>query len=111
MRIYKIFRATEWRAFDDAGETEGAPVDVADGYIHFSTHDQVGETLAKHFKGETGLILAAAEADDMGDALKWEAAREGQDFPHLYRVLKRDEILWHKEIPRDGIDQLALGEE
>jgi len=111
MRIYKIFRAAEWRVLDEAGETDGAPIDQADGFIHFSTKEQVGDTLAKHFKGETGLVLAAADADAMGDALKWEAARDGQDFPHLYRPLKRDEVVWHSEIPRDGIDQLTLGEE
>lgn len=110
MRIYKIFRASEWRALDQSGETEGAPVDVEDGYIHFSTLDQVGETLAKHFKGEHNLILAAAEAEGM-DGLKWEESRGGQQFPHLYRKLKRDEILFNAEIPRDGIDQMALGEE
>ena len=111
MRIYKIFRGGEWRALDEAGETEGAPDDVRDGFIHFSTKEQIGATLAKHFKAETGLILAAVEADDMGDDLKWEEAREGEEFPHLYRKLKRDEVVWHSDIPRDGIDQLTLGEE
>jgi uncharacterized protein (DUF952 family) len=63
MVIYKIFRAGEWAALAEAGETAGAPVDLADGFIHFSTADQVAETAAKHFAGETGLVLAAFEAE------------------------------------------------
>lgn len=111
MRIYKVFRASEWSELDREGETAGSVDDRRDGYIHFSTHDQVGETLVKHYQGETNLILAACETDSLGDDLKWEEARDGQSFPHLYRALSRDDILWQREIPRDGIDDLKLGEE
>lgn len=106
MRIYKVFRGDEWTEFDRAGETAGSPDDRRDGFVHFSARDQLGGTLARHFKGETGLILAACEAEEMGEALKWE----GEGFPHLYRGLRRDEVLWHREIPRGGIDQITLGE-
>jgi len=61
MLIYKIFRADEMAAFLAAGETLGAPIDLADGYVHMSTADQVGETLAKHFAGETNLSLTTAD--------------------------------------------------
>lgn len=98
MQIYKIFRTDEWTRLDTDGHTTGAPVDVADGFIHASTAAQVGETLAKHFKGQTGLILLALEADHLGDALKWEISRGGALFPHLYRDLLRDDVLWHRAI-------------
>ena len=62
MLIYKIFRAEEWQALDRDGTTPGAPIDLADGYIHFSTAAQAAETAAKHFAGVTGLVLAACEA-------------------------------------------------
>ncbi len=102
MLIYKIFRAPEWAELELAGETRGAPVDLADGFIHFSTAAQARETAAKHFAGEDGLLLAAVEAEPLGDALKWEPSRGGQLFPHLYRPLKRDEVLWTKKLPLAG---------
>ena len=99
MLIYKIFRHSEWKAFLDAGETAGAPVDLADGFIHFSTADQASETAAKHFAGEADLMLAAFEAAALGEALKWEPSRGGQLFPHLFRPLGLDELLWEMPLP------------
>lgn len=99
MLIYKIFRADEWAELERNGETAGAPVDVADGFVHFSTAAQAAETAAKHFAGEEGLVLAALEADALGDALKWEPSRGGALFPHLYRWLSRDDVLWVKPLP------------
>ncbi len=99
MHIYKIFRAPEWQALVAAGETAGAPVDLADGYIHFSTADQVPETAARHFAGAEGLVLAAVDAARLGDALQWEPSRGGALFPHLYRRLSLAEIAWHAPLP------------
>ncbi|GHE89444.1 hypothetical protein GCM10016455_07140 [Aliiroseovarius zhejiangensis] len=99
MQIYKIFRAAEWQAFEATGKTLGAPIDLTDGYIHFSTADQVAETARKHFAGEDGLVLAAFETDAMGTALKWEPSRGGALFPHLYRELVLSEVLWHRTLP------------
>lgn len=102
MLIYKIFRASEWADLDLAGETRGAPVDLADGYIHFSTAVQAPETAAKHFSGEDGLVLAAIDAGALGDDLRWEPSRGGQLFPHLYRALKRSEVVWSRKLPLAG---------
>jgi uncharacterized protein (DUF952 family) len=99
MVILKIFRRPEWDAFRAAGETLGAPIDLADGYIHFSTTAQVAETAAKWFATESDLVLVAIEADRLGPALKWEASRGGQLFPHLYRALRLDEVVWDKSLP------------
>ncbi|MXU65394.1 DUF952 domain-containing protein [Oceanomicrobium pacificus] len=92
MKIYKIFRAPEWAALQAEGETAGAPVDLADGYIHFSTAAQVRETAAKHFAGEDGLVLLTLDSDRLGDDLRWEPSRGGQLFPHLYRPLRLSDI-------------------
>ncbi len=81
-----------------AGKTTGAPIDVQDGFIHFSTADQVRETAAKHFTDEDGLVLVAFEADAMGGKLKWEPSRGGALFPHLYRELMLSEALWDREL-------------
>lgn len=99
MLIYKIFRAPEWATLQARGETHGAPIDIDDGYVHFSTAAQAAETAAKHFAGEKGLVLLALDADSLGDALKWEPSRGGQLFPHLYRALTLQDVLWHKPLP------------
>ena len=70
MLIYKILRGPEWRAFDTEAETRGAPVDLADGFIHFSTAQQAAETAAKHFPAEHDLWLVAVESDRLGEALR-----------------------------------------
>ncbi|SFK04600.1 DUF952 domain-containing protein [Celeribacter neptunius] len=103
MLIYKIFRAPEWAAMQTAGETRGAPVDLADGYVHFSTATQVGETAAKWFAGEDNLHLLAFESDDLAPHLKWEPSRGGDLFPHLYRPLRMEDLLWVKPLPL-GVD-------
>ncbi len=99
MLIYKILRRAEWVTFRDTGETTGAPIDVTDGYIHFSTAAQVAETVAKHFAGESDLVLLAVEADKLGRSLKWEASRGGALFPHLYRTLLAADVVWDKSLP------------
>lgn len=98
MLIFKVFRAGEMAAFVNAGETLGAPIDLADGYVHLSAADQLGGTLAKHFKGETDLTLLAVEADTLGDALRWEVSRGDALFPHLYRALRVADVVWHKPL-------------
>ncbi len=85
--IYKIVPAELWRAAEAKGVFDGAPVDLADGYIHFSTASQTRETAEKHFKGQTGLLLVTVAAEDVGAALRWEPSRGGQLFPHLYAPL------------------------
>jgi len=102
MLIYKIFRAPEWAALQNAGQTDGAPIDIADGYIHFSTASQVAETAARHFSGVEGLMLAAIDTASLHDDLRWEVSRGGQDFPHLYRELELAEVVWAKPYPLVG---------
>ncbi len=102
MLIYKIFRAPEWAELQAARSTRGARVDIADGYIHFSTAQQAPGTAAKHFAGQEGLILAAVDPTRLGDALKWEPSRGGALFPHLYRPLRLDEVKWTQPLPLVG---------
>lgn len=99
MLIYKIFRTDEYAELESKGQTSGAPIDLADGYVHFSTGDQVGETAAKYFAGIEGLMLLAVDADKAGDALRWEVSRGGAEFPHLYRELRASDIVWARPLP------------
>lgn len=100
MLIYKIFRPAEADAFHASGRTEGAPVDLEDGFIHFSTAEQVRETCRKHFADSGDLVLLAVETDNLGDDLKWEPSRGGALFPHLYRPLRLDDIAWQAPLPK-----------
>lgn len=101
--VYKIFRAGEYADFLRTGRTKGAPVDLEDGYVHMSTGDQVEVTASKYFHGEQGLKLLGIEAEDLGPELKWEPSRGGALFPHLYRELLAEDVLFVRDLPfEDG---------
>ncbi len=85
--IYKIAPEAMWREAEAAGVFHGAPVDLADGFIHFSTAEQVRETAARHFADRPDLLLIAVDAEALGPALQWERSRGGALFPHLYGPL------------------------
>jgi uncharacterized protein (DUF952 family) len=76
----------------------GAAIDLADGYIHFSTAAQVAETAAKHFAGRRDLVLAAIGTEALGEKLRWEPARDGALFPHLYGPLPMSAVRWAKPL-------------
>jgi uncharacterized protein (DUF952 family) len=97
--IYKIVPEALWRAAEALAAFDGAPVDLADGYIHFSTAAQVRDTAAKHFAGERDLLLVAVEAERLGEALRYEPSRGGDLFPHLYGKLQLADVLRVDALP------------
>ncbi|PVB63199.1 DUF952 domain-containing protein [Labrenzia sp. 011] len=97
--IFKIVPRLLWQEAVNAGVFAGAPVDLADGFIHFSTADQVRETAGKHFAAQSDLLLAAFDATSFGDRLKWEPSRGGALFPHLYDQLDPASVVWVKDLP------------
>lgn len=97
--IYKICPEPMWREAERSGIFSGAPVDLADGFIHFSTADQVVETAAKHFAGQDNLLLVTFDADRLGPALKFEVSRGGALFPHLYAPLETAAAKWVRPLP------------
>lgn len=97
--ILKICPKDLWAVAEQKGVFEGAPIDLADGYIHFSTIEQVRETAAKHFAGQNDLLLIAINKTALGDALKYEVSRGGALFPHLYAHLSLTDIMWVKPLP------------
>ncbi|GHA46175.1 hypothetical protein GCM10008927_09230 [Amylibacter ulvae] len=98
MLIYKILRTPEWADLQSNGRSNGAPIDISDGYIHFSTAPQASETAAKHFAGEEELLLLAYDSDQLGEKLKWEKSRGDQLFPHLYAPLTLADAIWVKPL-------------
>ena len=86
-RIYKILRLAEWEEALGQSVFRGSPDDLRDGFIHFSTREQVPGTIAKYFAADEVLIIAMVEEAAVGEALRWEASRGGALFPHLYAEL------------------------
>ena len=97
--IFKICDASLWRESEREGVFRGAAVDRRDGYIHFSSAEQLEETAAKHFAGIGNLLLVAVDAAALGPALRWEPSRGGALFPHLYGDLPLAAVRWVKPLP------------
>ena len=95
-------RAAEWRDAEARGRYPGSTEDKVDGFIHFSTAEQVRESAAKHRTGEAGLILVACDPELLGEPLKWEEARGGQLFPHLYGDIPMTAVSWTAPLPLDA---------
>ena len=97
--IYKICPALLWREAEKAGFFAGAPIDIQDGYLHFSTAEQVRETAARHFADQSDLLLIAIDGESLGEALRYEPSRGGDLFPHLYAHLPLSAVRWVKPLP------------
>jgi len=102
--IYHMCRRAEWDAAVATGRYDGSSQDAADGFIHFSTAEQIVESAAKHRAGQDGLVLLTVDAERLGSALRWEPARGGALFPHLYGCLAPDAVIRVDDLPlgRDG---------
>ncbi|WP_455977615.1 DUF952 domain-containing protein [Methylorubrum populi] len=97
--IYKICPRPLWQEAEALGRFTGAPVDRADGFIHFSTAGQVAETAARHFAGQDDLLLVAVDAEALGEALRFETSRGGALFPHLYGDLPLSAVRSVSDLP------------
>ena len=97
--VYKLMDRGLWQAFETNQSFAGAAVDLADGFIHLSDGGQVEETAKRHFAGQTDLMILAVDADRLGPLLKWEPSRNQALFPHLYRALQLDDLVWAKPLP------------
>jgi uncharacterized protein (DUF952 family) len=101
--IFKIIDGADWGKAQKLGQFNGAAIDLADGYIHLSSADQVKETASKYFEAYEGLVLVAYEANQFGPELKWEPSRGGALFPHVYGTLDPAKALWVKPLPWNGV--------
>jgi uncharacterized protein (DUF952 family) len=106
--VYKVAPRAAWDAACRGGIYEGSADDVRDGFIHLSAADQLGGTLAKHFRGQDDLVLIQFETRALGAALRWEVSRGGQLFPHLYAgLLTQQAIATHVlRLDSDGVPML-----
>ena len=101
---YKLVDRAEWDAALAAGAYAGSAVDRADGYIHMSTAAQLAETARRHYAGKRDLVLVEVALAPLGEALKWEASRGGDLFPHLFAHLPAT-----ADAPQRGLSVDAAG--
>jgi uncharacterized protein (DUF952 family) len=110
-KIYKILRISEWENALESGVFAGAPIDMKDGFIHFSTRNQVEETAAKHFADEDSLFLLEVDVNDLdSETLKWEVSRKNDLFPHLYATLKLEVVsqVWQLNKDKNGQHDFSI---
>lgn len=100
--IYKICHAGKWVAAAARGAYAGSAKDREDGFLHFSTREQLAGTLARYYADATDLVLVAVDPEALGEALKWEPSRDGALFPHLYAPLPLSAVRWSAPIARDA---------
>lgn len=94
---YKVLTADQWAQFERDRVFRGAPVDLADGYVHLSTAEQLEATLTKHFAGQAGLVVAQIDLILLAEVIQWEVSRGGGLFPHLYADLPMDAVIgWQR---------------
>lgn len=107
---YKVLTAEQMAALERDGSFAGAPVDLADGFIHLSTAAQLTETVDKHFAGQSDLHVAAVDLASFAEALRWEESRGGQMFPHLYAPLALETVIAYSPLERgaDGTVRLPV---
>ena len=105
---YKVLTAAQMAELEQTGVFKGAPVDLADGYIHLSTAAQLTETVDKHFAGQSDLHLVAVDLAALGDAVKWEPSRGGQLFPHIYGDLPLSVAVAYGPLERDDEGAVKL---
>jgi uncharacterized protein (DUF952 family) len=106
--VYKIMSAAELTRMRRDGVFAGSPVDIADGYIHLSSGSQLAETLARHFSGVDGLMLAAVDLAQLGDTVRWEPARGGQLFPHIHGQLPVSAVVAAAPLERNADGTVRL---
>ena len=105
--IYHLCRRGDWLVALEKQVYTGTGDDLRDGFLHFSTGEQVAESAARHRAGVSDLLLVGVDPDALGDTLKWEPSRGGQLFPHLYGTLQTGFVVRVEDLPLgdDGYHQ------
>lgn len=105
---YKVLTADDMGALEGGAAFAGTPVDIADGFIHLSTAEQLTETVDRHFAGQHDLYIVAIDLGSFDHSLKWERSRHGALFPHLYGPLLLETVIAYGPLERDGDGNVKL---
>ena len=104
---FKVLTGAELAELE-TGSFAGSADDRRDGFIHLSTAAQLTATVDKHFAGGDDLHVAEVDLDALGDAVRWEPSRGGEDFPHLYGPLPLNAVVAYSPLERDEDDAVKL---
>ena len=104
---YKVLNPAQMTELE-GGAFSGSPADIADGYIHLSTADQLPGTIEKHFAGQNDLWLVAVDLEAEGDRVKWEPSRGGALFPHLYGTLLLETVVAYSPLDYEPDGNIRL---
>jgi uncharacterized protein (DUF952 family) len=105
---FKVLLPSELVALECAGSFAGAADDVAEGFIHMSTAEQLDRTLRKHFAGNNEVCIAAIDLEALGDRVRWEPSKGGQLYPHLYGPLPLDAVIAYGPLERNDDGSIQL---
>lgn len=105
---FKVLTGPQMAQLEADGVFTGAPIDLADGYIHVSTEAQLTETVDKHFAGQDDLHVVAIDLAVLGEAVKWEPSRGGQLFPHIYADLPLNAAVAYGPLEREADGRVRL---
>lgn len=105
---FKVLTGPDMAALERDGTFAGSADDQRDGYIHLSTATQLTATVDKHYAGQTDLHIAEVDLDALGEIIRWEPSRGGQEFPHLYGPLPLEAVVAYSPLERDGDGAVKL---
>ncbi|TWU47119.1 DUF952 domain-containing protein [Rubripirellula reticaptiva] len=91
--LFKVVPKPVWESATEAGFFAGHGIDLVDGFIHLSLPEQVAETLARHFVGQTELMLVTVDGEQLDEMLRFEPSRGGDLFPHVYGSIPMDAVI------------------
>ncbi len=106
--VFKILLPSELATLEGEGSFAGAAVDIAEGFIHMSTADQLDRTLRKHFAGNNDVVITAVDLQALGDQVRWEMSKSGQLYPHLYGPLRLDAVVAYGPLARNDDGSVRL---
>ena len=104
---FKVLTAAELAELE-GGSFAGSADDGRDGFIHLSTAAQLTATVDRHFAGRDDLHIAEVDLEALGDAVRWESSRGGEDFPHLYGALPLDAVVAYSPLERNDEGKVKL---
>lgn len=90
--VYHIITPDDWAAAKQQGAYR-PPSLAAEGFIHFSTAEQVPATSLRHYADAGELLLMSIAVDQLRTELVWENLTGTGTFPHLYESLGLDAVL------------------
>lgn len=98
MPILHLCRPEEWESAQARGDYRAESLE-REGFIHCSTPEQIVATAQRHRRGQQGLLLLVIEPERVGPEIRYEEAKNGEAYPHIYGPLNLDAVVAVKPFP------------